>query len=315
MKLTKIYLFIPILLILLSCTSPSADKKIAALTDSIPEGAVPFEYDPNRIRAILIPGTLNDSIHVRYLLETGSVEMLFSDSLASDLEIKEDNEQFHKVQKTMKVRIGDWERTSGDSFEACYLDKKNPIFSFLGKDMSILTWKFFDKKILEISFSKQYIRELLGTPDLAGYDSLKMEVHNGFLGIPAVASIQGKKIREFVTIDTGCNGDIKYSNSVVSKYGIKSDSAFFGQAQFLNGNLKEFFIKCDSIQIGNYFFTQRSHVAFSLDQQRPYPFLGLLGNRLLQNFDIVMDLRNYYLYLKPVEKYKHNAKVLAETVH
>jgi hypothetical protein len=297
----KLYVLIPILLILPSCNIQSADTTRAKLIDSIPDGAVPFEYDFKHKKCILIPGTLNDSISIKYWLETGA-SMTFSDSLASDFERKEFKKQHRKVQKTMKVRIGGWKLAYGDSVDAYYLDKNNPIFGFLGGGVGILTWRFFDKKIIEISFSKQYIRELYGTKDLQGYDSVKIKAENGFLGIPVVVSVQGKKIKEFVFIDTGSNGDISFSNSIVSKYGIKSDSAYFGKSLIIDGYREGFSLKSDTFQTGKFFLTKKNNISFSLNKQRPYPFSGLLGTGILEHFDIVLNLRNYCLYLKPIDK-------------
>lgn len=298
----KLYILIPILLILLSCNNHSAKTTKAELTDSIPEGAVPFEYDFNMKSMILIPGTLNDSIPLKYCFETGVGRMTFSDSLASDFERKEVENRFSKVQKTMKVRIGGWERTYGDSVEARYLDKNNHIIGFLGANVGIIPWQFFDQKIIEISFSKQYIRELSGTKDLTGYDSVKIEVQKGLLVIPVVVSVQGKKIREFVEIDTGSNGGISFSNSIVSKYGIKSDGAFFEKALRVDGFQKSFAIKSDTVQLGNFFIMRKGYVSFAMEKQREYPFSGLLGTSILEHLDIVLDLKNYCLYLKPIDK-------------
>ncbi|HEY6915570.1 MAG TPA: hypothetical protein VI413_12920 [Paludibacter sp.] len=297
----KLYLLAPILLILLSCNSPSSQTTRATDIDSIPEGAVSFEYDFNLKRAILIPGTLNDSVPLWYFLETGFLKMTFSDSLTSDFEKKEDKNGFRKIEKTMEVRIGGFERIYGDSVDAYCFDKNDMLFRWRGTG-GILPWQFFDQKIIEISFSKQYIRELSGTRDLTGYDSVKMEVENGFLGIPVAVSVQGKKIKAVVTIDTGCNGDISFSNNIIFKYGIKSDNAFFGKAHLLHGFNSAFSFKSDTVQVGKFILTQNNYVSFSLDRQRPYPFSGLLGNGILEKFDLVLDLRNYYLYLKPTPK-------------
>jgi len=298
----KLYLFILILLFLSSYNNQSAAKTRAELTDSIPEGAVPFEYDFKMKKIIFIPGALNDSIPLRYLFDTGFKKMTFSDSLASDIERKEVKNGFSKVQKTMKVRIGGFERDYGNSVEAYYLDKRNSLFGFLGPDVGIIPWQFFDKKIIEISFSKQYIKELSSTKNLSGYDSVKMKVENGMLGIPVVVSVQGKKIREFVAIDTGCNGDISFSNSMVSKYGIKSDSAYFGKNLLVYGFQKGFSITSTNIAVGKNSLTEKSYVSFAHDEQRPYPFSGLLGTGILEHFDIVLDLKNYWLYLRPINK-------------
>jgi len=301
MNTIKLYILIPILLILPFCNNQSANTSRAELTDSIPEGVVHFEYEYKLKKAILIPGTLNNSTPLKYFVETGFGRMAFSDSLASDFERKEVKNGFRKVQKTMKIRIGGWKREYGNSVNAYYLDKKHPIFGFLGVQ-GIIPWQFFDKKILEISFSKQYIRELSSTKNLSGYDSIKIVIQNGLLGIPIVVSVQGKKIREFVMIDTGSNGDIRFSNSIVSKYDIKSDNAFFGEARGITGIKKEFSFQIDTIQVGKSFLTQMNRVYFSMDKQKPYPFSGLLGTGTLEHFDMVLDLKNYCLYLKPIKK-------------
>lgn len=297
----RFFLLALILLILICCNNPSAQKTEAVLTDSIPKGAVPFEYDFKLKRAIIIPGTLNDSIPLRCLLETGFLKMTFSDSLTSDFDRKEDKNGFSKVHKIMKVRIGALGKDYGDSVDAYYFDKNHSLFRWTDVN-GIVPWQFFDQKIIEISFSKQYIRELSDTKDLTGYDSVKIKIENGFLGIPVAVSVQGKKINAYVTIDTGYNSDISFSNSLISKHGIKSDNAFFGRAHLLHGFNHAFSFKSDTVQVGKFFLTQNRGVAFSLDKQRPYPFSGLIGNGILEKFDLVMDLRNYYLYLKPVDK-------------
>jgi hypothetical protein len=48
--------------------------------------------------------------------------------------------------------------------------------------------------------------------------------------------------------------------------------------------------------------TEKNYVSFAHDEQRPFPFSGLLGTGMLEHFDIVLDLKNFYLYLKPIDK-------------
>lgn len=307
MNLLRRNVLIAFLSVLSSVCIQSAETTRAERTDSIPEGAVPFEYEYNLKKAILIPGTLNDSTRLKYWFDTGALNMMFSDTLSSDFERKEVKNRFSKVQKTLNVHVGRWERAYGGAFDAYYLDKKHPIFGFLGANVGIIPWQFFDKKIIEISFSKQYIRELSGTKDLQDYDSIKMKVVNGFLGIPVVVSVQRKKVRAFVTIDTGSNAGISFSNNIVSKYRINSVGAFFEKAHRLDGIQKSFAIKSDTIQVGKFSLTEKilrgkNYVSFAMAKQREYPFAGLLGTALLEHFDIVLDLRNYRLFLRPVSR-------------
>lgn len=299
MKNIKLIIFLFIISTLLSCNAKSINSTTVAMTDTIPEGAIPFEYDFKLKKAILIPGTLNDSIPLRYWLETGA-EMIFSDSLDSNFEKKEVSRIYYNVRKPMTVQIGQWKQVYGDSIDAYHLDKESFIFKWIGYDMALLPWMFFDKKIIEISFSKQYIRELSDTKNLLGYDSVKIEIQGRSLIMPVIVILQGKEIKEFVVMDTGSNGDVNFGSNIVSKYNIKSDSAYFGKRRTIDGFKAGFSLLVDTIKIGNNFVTEGHYAAFSLDENYSS---GLIGNKFFENFDIVLDLKNYYLYLKPIEKF------------
>lgn len=296
MKNIKITIFVFLFSVLLSCNAKSSEEANGTLNGSIPEEAIPFEYDFKLKKAILIPGTLNDSIPLRYWLETGS-EMGFSDSL--DSWKKETSKIYYNVERPMLVQIGQWKHIYGDSIIAYFFDKNNFIFKWLGYDIALLPWKFFDKKIVEISFSRQYIRELSDTKNLSGYDSVKMKIQGRFLTIPIVVKTQGKRIVEFVSIDTGYNGDVSFGNNIVSKYNIKSDSAYFGKSQNIDRLTAGFSFPIDTIQVGKNFVTDGHHVSFSLNKSSSF---ALIGNKFFENFDIVLDLKDYCLYLKPIEK-------------
>ncbi|MCL1934638.1 MAG: hypothetical protein FWF53_12595 [Candidatus Azobacteroides sp.] len=298
MKNIRINIFILLSSFLFSCSA-----KTPKTTTDILEDTVPFEYNPRSYRAILIPGTLNDSISLRYWLETGTKGVVFSDSLDFDFKKRVLGKKEYKTQKAMKVQIGQWEQIYRDSADTYYLDKSQSIFQWLGYDIAYLPWLFFDQKIIELSFSKQYLRELSDTNGLLGYDSVKIEIENGFLGIPVVASLQGEKIRELLMFDTGFNGSIYFDNRMIYKYDIQSDSAIFGKTHGKGGLSPLFAIIADTIKIGKYFVTEKHFAYFSLDEECRYPFSGLIGNKVLDNFDLVLDLKNYYLYLKPIEKH------------
>jgi hypothetical protein len=278
------------------------------VSDSLPEGAVPFEYAYDAQSAIIFNGTLNDSIQLRFMLETGMGCMAFSDSIADFFEKtgydKKDYKNFN-IQKQWKVKIGNWEssfNSTNGKVGVDYIDRNSPLISWLGYDIALLPWQFFDGKILEISFSKHYLRELENTENLTDYDSLKMENRNGKLGVPVTVFVQEKSIREYVLFDTGANSCVSFDNHIISNYLINLDSAYYGAANTTRGRRKSCSIPCDSIRLGKFSVTERQGVTFSLEKELDYPFSGLLGTRFLENFDMILDLKNYYLYLKPIEK-------------
>lgn len=292
--------FILFLFALLACSSNSSKQDVSEENDSIPEGAIPFEYDFKLKKAILIPGTLDDTIPLRFWLETGSGAVVFSDSLTGESEEEIKAGKYNtKVNKPMTIKIGEWVQTYGDGIDAYYLDKNHYAFDWLGSDIAFIPWDFFDKKIMEISFTKQYIRELSNTKDLTGYDSVKILVENNLLGIPSTVMLQDKTIKENLTLDTGFNGTVSFDNSIVSKYNMVPDSAYFGKSHGTSGLNKAFSYSADTIIVGSNIVTKDYSIGFSLEKQRKYPFSGLIGNKFLDNFDIVLDLKNYCLYLKP----------------
>ncbi len=280
-----------LLFILLSCNAKSTDATSPAGNDSIPEGAVPFEYDFKMKKQIMIPGTLNDSIPMLYMLETGITTPVFSDGL----NFKSNSSLFEDVDAPMKIRIGNWEKTYGDTANpASYADKSqstsnnmNLLFEWYGDSAAYIPGLFFKDKIIEISFSKLYIREIEDVSGLSGFDIIKMEYENHRFGIPVVIYAQGKEIKETLLFDTGFNGPITYNRDIKIKYNMEDD--------YVPSD------KVDTVKIGNNYLTDDIYFGF-LPENRSHkaPFSGLMGTQVLQNFDIVLDLKNYYLYLKPV---------------
>jgi hypothetical protein len=303
MKIIKLYLLISFFSILLSCNGKPKEQTKDVTNDSIPDGAVPFEYDFNLKRAIIMAGTLNDTILLRFFLETGTMNFIFSDSLVSDAEknkLEKVREFSYRIENPMAVQIGQWEQISGAAISAYYCDKNFFLYDWLGHDIAILPWEFFDKKIIEISFSRQYIRELPYIKDLSDYDSVKITIEYDFLKIPVTVSVQGKKIKELLVIDTGFNGSIRFNNRIVAKYDIKSDGGVLGKGRNAAGFGNFFSFPSDTVQVGKCYVT-KGMSAFSLEKNMTP---SIIGTGYLQNFDLVLDLKNYVLYLKPIETNK-----------
>lgn len=281
--------------ILLSCNENKSHSTGLAVRDSIPEGAIPFEYDFKMKKQIMIPGTLNDSIPMRYMLETGARTPIFSDSL--HFEKKDSSSYEERVYSPMKVRMGNWEKTYGDVTNPAYYVNKNHqrangmhlLFVWYGDNAAYIPWQFFEGRIIEISFSKLYIREIEDVSDLSEFDVIKMEYKNRRFGIPVVISTLGKEIKETLVFDTGFNGRITLNRNLKAKYNIEAD-----------------YVKTDTpdtLKIGNNYLTDKNYIGFPSERvKKEYPFSGLLGTQVLQNFDMILDLKNYYLYLKPVKK-------------
>lgn len=297
---TKLLLFI-LAFTFFGCTSKSTNSAVSVMSDSIPEGAIPFEYDFERRRLILIPGALNDTIPVKYALETGAGSAVFSDAFACDYENEKVSTVNTKVEKPMTVRIGDWVETYGDSIYSTYLSKDHLFFG--GGAQAFLPWEFFENKIIEISFSRLYIRELTDVSELSGYDSVKVYKRGDFLRIPVVVYLQGKKIEEPFMFDTGSNGTLSLAKDIVSKYDISIEQGKKGDLKMVGATHYDIVsVPIDSLGFGNS-FTKDNHMAdLLIDERMSFANIGTLGNKFFENFDIVIDLKNFNLYMKPINR-------------
>lgn len=285
----NIFAFIFIgLIILLSCgNKPNPDIAIATC-DTIPKDAIPFEY--TRGKNIMLKGWLNDSIPLKILFDTGGGSCIgLNDSLKGKFGLK-------KTGSINKIVIGKY-------------TKNLPIYFNLGKDFSakreqnfaIINWKYFDGEIIKISFQYKYIQVLENNINTTGYDSIKMKlIQSRQLTVPTEIHLQGKVLNEDLWFDTGCNAPIYIDNDLVKKYALNIDSAQHSPGITHAGKTTFSWIQADSAGVGNNFapiYTLLYGEAFKSEN-----YSGLIGNAFFENFDIILDFKNFVLYLKPINK-------------
>lgn len=285
----KIISFLFFLCILLGCSNKPNQTENTPLADTIPEGAITFEYDSKMLKMIILKGTLNDSIDVNYVFDTGWTGISISDSL------KPNNVKASYLQEPTQIEIHDWTHTY-NAIE--YFKENHPFTNVYGSNFGIIDWSIFEDKIIEISYRYKYIRELPNTHNLQDYDPIKIRRTNTRLVVPVTAYYKDKTINDSVIIDTGSNSVLHFSNNIASKYDITIDEAVkIGKSTMANGQVKGFSVTADTIKVGKSFVTNQP-LGFG---ERNYKY-GLLGNRFLENFDVILDLKNYCLYLKPLNK-------------
>lgn len=272
-------------LILLSCGEKSNQTSVSTSSDTIPEGAVPFEY---KHKLIVFKGIYEDSITLNFIFDTGWVGLSVSDSLKSHT--GKENRQ----QSTNKVRIGNLEYTWSAMY---YLASDHRLFTGFDKTHGAFDWKIFENKIIKISYYNKYISILDDINDMHDYDIIKINRENDIrLGIPITVDVQGEKIKEYVLLDTGFNGMIDFNDDVTEKYNIRNETGREGKWGYP--------VKAETIRLGKYYLLGENHTVGFMKKNggQRAPFAGIIGNKVLENFDLILDLKNYYLYLKPIEK-------------
>lgn len=274
---------------LFSCNSNRNPTENLQVSDTIPEGAITFDY---KYHLINLKAIYEDSIPMNFIFDTGWVGLSISDSL------KPENDKTGRKRFTKKVKVNNIEHTWDNMY---YLGNHGMYIGF-NKMHGIFDWKIFEGKIIKISYRYKYISILDNTDSLNDYDSIKIiRKYDIRLGIPVTVNVQGKRIKEYVLLDTGFNGRIDFNDNITEKYEIKNETGKEGERGFP--------AKVDSIGLGKYYLVEDNQtIVFMkkggfdklISKGFHYGFDGLLGNRVLENFDIVLDLKNYYLYLKPL---------------
>lgn len=274
-----------------SCISETRKGSVSdELNDSISsQEIIPFEYDDFK-RGIILDAIVNDTLLLKAFFDTGAFGVAMS-GVFSQSGNKTD------TLTPFKLQIGSWiyeESNTG------YINNKY-MFDFHGCDL-IFGRVFFIDKIIEISFEHHYIRELENTENLGLYDKMPFRLHKGWLPVvKGKACIKGKTIEDEFIIDTGYNGTINISSSLIKKHKISTNDGYEFESVGITKNNKTVRSDADTIQIGCNYITNT--IAFlENEKQTRYPVGGLIGNKFFENFSVVLDFKDNYLYLKPIER-------------
>ena len=85
----------------------------------------------------------------------------------------------------------------------------------------------------------------------------------------------------------------------IEEQGIDTTGAHYQWAAISGSLMPNFSISADTIKIGNLFTADRNMRISFHDHASD---VGLLGTRTLENFSVILDLINFDLYLKKIEK-------------
>lgn len=252
------------------------------------QNRIPFEYDENVKKAIIIEAKVNDTIPVKLFFDTGVYGFL----------VLEDLNIYDKTENPKNVKIGNWEKIYYDfpKGRLDFLPKNYPLTSHLGVK-GIIGWDFFEGKIIQVSFKEKFIQELDNTENLQGYDQFPIEKAKNLWGMPVSVYMQEKEINEKCLIDFGNTNTLTLDNDLIEKYTINTDSFQEGTTTTaIRGGEKRYILNADSIKAGT-IKVAGERIAFGLNT-RNRPFKGQLGNRFFENTEVILDFVNGYIYLK-----------------
>ena len=304
---------------LLFCYNQNAQ---AETRKPLPEGAIRIVYpNPN---GIYIPAKINNSVKGYFLFDTGATNLGFDSTFFAnaDLQISNwgtarvggigtggaqivplirDSIDFvfgYHVFRTTNVYISDRKPAHGDCYDGILGNK----------------YFFENKYVVEISYADEYmvLHNNLSTIDLSGYSKISKKKQDVGISakfyVPITIQVNDTlTIEDYFMFDTGAGGAIHISTTTAEKYNLPAlDTEKFRYALSvagMSGPTTSVLFKVNSVEIGGHKLDDVT-LLYSEDQSgtmvSAHAAGGLLGNRILQNFDMVIDFGDdLALYLKP----------------
>jgi len=176
----------------------------------------------------------------------------------------------------------------------------------------IIGWKYFSNKALEINYEKGYLKihSNITSVNTSGYKKIFLKQNNNkfFLPLKIIINNTTKVDGEFL-LDIGSGEDISFTSSIAEKYNldktIKKKVKYFTNYGGVGGKSSSYFFISDTLQITD-FILEKVTMSYSIDKSGALSsdkYFGLIGNGILERFDIVIDFKESYLYIKPNDTY------------
>jgi len=194
---------------------------------------------------------------------------------------------------------------------------------------------FFKQSVLEISYEKEYIKiyETIDSVDITSYEKIPLLRHTYGIGlgykntdsldktlnktimrsksydrfyVPVEVYVDSSlTIKGNYTLDLGSGGSLNLTTQTAKKYNLDTKVnykiPYYTIAGGIGGASSDCSFRSDSVRIGNFTL---ANVTMGYSNNRTGSLskssdLGLLGNDILDRFDIIIDFINNDLYLKP----------------
>lgn len=296
-QLTYIILILGVSSVFFSCSSKETQKKDSAEDAPFQGIQIPICYDYDW-QAISFDICINDQDTLFAIFDTGADGVAIPKSL---------EKKYFKYKDSLSIKANGYSKVFTDrvKFVSWNIGRRYPDDD-LSAPRVLLGWKFFEGKIIELSFNQQYIRILDDTDHLQRREGIPIikkhdNVHDDIY-VPVTISIQGKKVNSLSIIDTGFNSTfLSYKGIFPNLDYTKSEKAygiFSGHKKFTG-----YFSLADTVKVGNnYICNKNIGITDKIEIiTNGGPVESLIGCSFFENFTLIFDFKNYILYLNPIE--------------
>ena len=274
------------------------------------DNTMPFVYHGH----IYLQTTVNDSMQVNTLFDTGAANIFGIDSVAL-------TQSAWHPQKVGKAKAGG---AAGATTVRVIADGTKVQMGTMVQQYEIVPifklrdivdrhvdgiWGIKDITLypLEINFENQYIKQYTHSkPSTEGFQQLPIKYENHRIMLQAEVQLGGKKIRGWYLMDTGSGASVSFTSKAMTSFGIdkiegKRYLVDMAQAGIGDKPMETFVeMMSDYIQIGSDTIrhTDIDYVPEGIGAMSDRSYLGIIGNSVWEKFNIIIDAKNQALYLR-----------------
>ena len=167
--------------------------------------------------------------------------------------------------------------------------------------------KDIEQHPLEINFEHNFLKHYTdGNPQLEGYEKLPIRCHDHRIQVQAEVLVGDQSIQGWFLVDTGSGAAVDFTASTVKQYGLESlpgkryvkDITQFGIGDKSQESMIE--MQSQRIVIGSD-TTSNEEISYLPDGTGAFghkDYVGIIGNKALSKFNLIIDIPHSVLYLK-----------------
>ena len=278
------------------------------------DDVVPIFYDGH----IHLKGSIKN-VDGNFLFDTGALSLYFDSTFYANKNLNYKNtvvayiggagssrQKAALIRDTVNFKFGKYSYTTPD---VAILQLK-PILGDYAD--GILGIDYFKQSVMEINYTDQYIKlhKKVNPENIADYKKIKMTKRDKKLFIPASVQINDKlTIKGEVLFDIGSGGSVYITGATARRHNLDKQISqkvpYFTKYGGIGGESSSYTFRTNSVQVGDYIldevvmnYSEDKSGALSSDK-----YIGVLGNNILDRFDLIIDFVNNDLYLKPNQNF------------
>lgn len=287
-------------------TNDSSDS----VPEKIPQDAVPFTFDSH----LYILARIADTIPVSLIYDTGADVFLLDKDYMNQSEFgKIPHNTIPTINRGVGNSLGKLSTMIMDSIDIKignikYCNKPTPIINLreiVGRYADgIIGNNAFHGKILVINFSEHYLLPIESLTDemLEGFTELKSNFEDNKIEVECELKIDSvQTIKGLFLLDLGSGSTIVLTNEVRERLNLNDKSKAFKYSlnMGIGGDGSEVTFRSDAIIFLDTLYNVVTFASQNNKGALSYAdYLGLIGNEILEHYDLIIDFPNKTLYAK-----------------